>query len=160
MIYFPPFQEINLERNFSVAEDFFKFTDLTNGKCILCRCCRTRCRSCRGILITALRCITALLLIASVLLLITASQISTVKNRSLTITADGKKYTIRELDNADDFAQAVRERIRGMMQERAAALQMQTAHMQNPEDQFHAAEHLLQQGKITPEQFNSMQQMQ
>ena len=89
------------------------------------------------------------------------SGLETGRNRSLTIIADGKRYTISEIDNAEDFANAVRQQIRAREQARQLAVQQnQLNRPLNPADQFHAAQHLMQQGMISPEQFGSMQQMQ
>ena len=60
------------------------------------------------------------------------SGMETGSDRSLTITADGQRYTIRELDNADEFANAVRQQIR--VREQARQLAMQQA--QSPQSQF------------------------
>ena len=83
------------------------------------------------------------------------------RDRSLTIIADGKRYTISEIDNAEDFANAVRQQIRAREQARQLAMQQNLLNRpQDPADQFHAAQRMLQQGMISPEQFGSMQQMQ
>ena len=86
------------------------------------------------------------------------SQLQTV-NRSLTVTAAGKDYTIRDLENPEEFAEAVRARMRTIQEERqiAAMQQAQLNYRQNPADEFYAAQHLMQQGKITPQQFNASQ---
>ena len=60
------------------------------------------------------------------------SGLETGRDRSLTITADGQRYTIRELDNAEEFANAVRQQIR--MREQARLLAMQQA--QSPRRQL------------------------
>ena len=72
-----------------------------------------------------------------------SSVLSNSRNHSLTITAGGNKFTISELDNADAFAEAVREQIRVRIRAREAAALMQA--QQDPADQFRMAEYLGQQ---------------
>ena len=85
------------------------------------------------------------------------SQLQTGKH-SLTVSAAGKKYTISDLENPEEFADAVRARIRARQQEiQQAEMQRNLLnYRQNPADQFYAAQHLMQQGKITQQQFDSM----
>lgn len=89
------------------------------------------------------------------------SGLETGRDRSLTIIADGKRYTVSDIDNAEDFANAVRQQIRAREQARQLAAQQNLMNRpQNPADQLHAAQYLMQQGMISPEQFGSVQQMQ
>lgn len=75
------------------------------------------------------------------------SGMETGSDRSLTITADGQRYTIRELDNAEEFANAVRQQIRAREQARLLAMQQQNLMNSplNPADQFNATQNMLRQ---------------